>query len=155
MTDDGIVKLHPPVERAVTEAAALLRNARHEAVMWDTSEHMSFIEIQASLGPMPCPECCNTRDSVLIDLVSKDQFYRADGGEDIRPEISTADDPMIPHVEALVAKSKPISVCEYWQLNKAKMQAQQAYWEKWNSPGVDILLSHVAGHTALPPGCFR
>ena len=44
--DDGIVKPHPPVERAVKEAAALLRNAGHEVIIWDTSEHMGFIEIQ-------------------------------------------------------------------------------------------------------------
>ncbi|KAL2434585.1 Amidase 1 [Exophiala dermatitidis] len=128
--DDGIVKPHPPVERAVKEAAALLRNAGHEVIIWDTSEHMGFIEIQ-------------------------DQFYRADGGEDIRRDISAGGEPMIPHVEALVESSKAISVYEYWQLNKAKMLAQQAYNEKWTKSGVDVLLSPVAGHTALPHRCFR
>ncbi|KIW17130.1 hypothetical protein PV08_04321 [Exophiala spinifera] len=128
--DDRVVEPHPPVKRAVQEAAALLRNAGHEIVPWDTSEHMSFIEIQ-------------------------DQFYRADGGEDIRREIAAAGEPMLPHVEGLVASSKPISVYDYWQLNKAKVQAQQAYNRKWNKAGVDVLLSPVAAHTALPHRCFR
>ncbi|KAL6241221.1 hypothetical protein RBB50_011900 [Rhinocladiella similis] len=128
--NDGIVEPHPPVKRAVQEAAALFRNAGHEIVLWDTSEHMSFIEIQ-------------------------DQFYRADGGEDIRREIAGAGEPMLPHVEALVTSSRPISVYDYWQLNKAKVQAQQTYNRKWNSAGVDVLLSPVAAHAALPHRCFR
>ncbi|KIW39567.1 uncharacterized protein PV06_08169 [Exophiala oligosperma] len=130
IVDDGIVEPHPPVQRAVREAAALLRKAGHEIVPWDTSEHMSFIEIQ-------------------------DQFYRADGGEDIRREIAGAGEPMLPHVEALVASSKPISVYDYWQLNRAKVRAQQTYNTKWDDAGVDVLLSPVAGHAALPHGCFR
>ena len=48
--NDGIVEPQPPVKRAVQEAAALFRNAGHEIVLWDTSEHMSFIEIQVSFA---------------------------------------------------------------------------------------------------------
>jgi Asp-tRNA(Asn)/Glu-tRNA(Gln) amidotransferase A subunit family amidase len=98
-----------------------------------------------------------------------DQFYRADGGEDIRREVEAAGEPMIPHVAALVDSSKPISVYEYWQLSRQKIQAQESYNNKWNltaaQPGrtgslsqqqklpsrsVDVIISPIAPHTAVP-----
>lgn len=153
IVDDGIVEPHPPVQRAVREAAALLRKAGHEIVPWDTSEHMSFIEIQVSL--VVAVDKCRHAVAAGPHTQSQDQFYRADGGEDIRREIAGAGEPMLPHVEALVASSKPISVYDYWQLNRAKVRAQQTYNTKWDDAGVDVLLSPVAGHAALPHGCFR
>ncbi|GME48883.1 acetamidase [Neofusicoccum parvum] len=85
LVDDGVVKVHPPVERVVKEAAP------------------------------------------------KDQFYTADGGEDIRREVLAGGEPYIPHVEALVNRGQPISVYEYWQLNKLKHEQQKRYVDKWNT----------------------
>ena len=36
----------------------------------------------------------------------QDQFYRADGGEDINREVAVAGEPLIAHVDALVKSSK-------------------------------------------------
>ncbi|GME22307.1 acetamidase [Neofusicoccum parvum] len=112
LVDDGVVKVHPPVERVVKEAAP------------------------------------------------KDQFYTADGGEDIRREVLAGGEPYIPHVEALVNRGQPISVYEYWQLNKLKHEQQKRYVDKWNtvrSPSgrkVDLLLTPVMPHPAVPHrGC--
>lgn len=84
-------------------------------------------------------------------------FYTADGGEDIRREVEAGGEPFIPHVEALINRGKPISVYEYWQLNKRKLAAQKAYNDKWNSikspisgRTVDILLMPTMPHTAVP-----
>lgn len=142
--DDGVVKPHPEIEAAVRLAASWLKAAGHEVVIWDTSDHMDCI-------------------------VTMDQFYRADGGEDIRRDVEAAGEPMIPHVAALVGSSKPISVYEYWQLSRQKIRSQEAYNKKWNksaslthwtedgqqkqdqsSRPVDVLISPVAPHTAVP-----
>jgi amidase len=142
--DDGVVKPHPEIEAAVHLAADLLEAAGHEIIAWDTTDHMECIKIM-------------------------DQFYRADGGEDIRREVEAAGEPMIPHVAALVGSSKPISVYEYWQLSRQKIQAQEAYNNKWNESAaqrgraedrpnrqtqpsrcVDVIISPVAPHTAVP-----
>jgi Asp-tRNA(Asn)/Glu-tRNA(Gln) amidotransferase A subunit family amidase len=142
--DDGVVKPHPEIEAAVRLAADMLEAAGHEIVAWNTSDHMECIKIM-------------------------DQFYRADGGEDIRREVEAAGEPMIPHVAALVESSKPISVYEYWQLSRQKTEAQEAYNYKWNEtaaqPGrsespfqkqkflprsVDVIISPVTPHTAIP-----
>ncbi|KAJ5677486.1 Amidase [Penicillium maclennaniae] len=134
--DDGVVQVHPPIARALRELSDVLKAQGHEIVIWDTSDHAACIEIM-------------------------NLYYTADRGEDIRRDVATAGEPYIPHVEALVNRGKPISVYEYWQLNKRKMAAQKKYLDKWNavrSPSekpVDILLSPTLPHTAVPHGKFR
>lgn len=66
-------------------------------------------------------------------------------------------EPYLPHVKALVNRGKPISVYEYWQLNKRKLSAQKAYCDKWNSTKglvsgrpVDVILMPTMPHTAVP-----
>jgi amidase len=87
----------------------------------------------------------------------QDQYYTADGGEDIRRDVEAAGEPFIPHVEALVNKGRAISVYEYWQLNKQKLAAQKCYLDLWNSTKsaktgqpIDILLTPVMPHSAVP-----
>ena len=135
MYDDGVVKVHPPIERALYEMTQLLKSAGHEVLKWDSSLHADCIRVM-------------------------DQYYSADGCEDIRRDISASGEPLIPHVEGLFNRGEAISVYEYWQLNKQKIALQQAYYEKWNAvtgPSgrkVDVLLTPTMPHTALPHrGC--
>lgn len=134
--DDGVVRVHPPIERALLELSAKLKAAGHEIIPWDASEHLECIQIM-------------------------DLYYTADGGEDIRRDVEAAGEPFIPHVEALVNRGKPISVYEYWQLNKRKVAAQKRYLDKWNavrSPSgkpVDFLLAPTMPHTPVPHRCCR
>ena len=89
--------------------------------------------------------------------IGQDQYYTADGGEDIRRDVKAGGEPFIPHVEALVNKGNPISVYEYWQLNKKKLELQKRYLDLWNSTKseksgkpIDILLTPVIPHSAVP-----
>ncbi|RDW77691.1 hypothetical protein BP6252_05744 [Coleophoma cylindrospora] len=136
MMDDGVVKVHPPIERALNELAEKLKKAGHELVPWEPSLHQECIEIM-------------------------DKYYTADGGEDIRRAVQSGGEPFIPHVEKLINKGQPISVYEYWQLNKQKIAAQKQYLDKWNSVKgpvsgrvVDVLLTPTMPHPAVPhKGC--
>ncbi|KAJ5902467.1 hypothetical protein N7495_002995 [Penicillium taxi] len=136
IVDDGVVKVHPPIARALKELSAALIAQGHEVISWDTSDHATCISIM-------------------------DLYYTADGGEDICRDVKVAGEPFIPHVEALVNRGKPISVYEYWQLNKRKFATQKKYLDKWNtarSPSgkpVDILLSPAIPHTSVPHRKFR
>ncbi|KAJ5612364.1 hypothetical protein N7510_005558 [Penicillium lagena] len=129
--DDGVVRVHPPIARALDELSTALRNYGFELVTWDTSDHHEYIE--------------------LMDL-----YYTVDGAEDIRHDISQASEPMIPHVQQLVNRGKAVSVWEYWQLNKRKVKLQKQYLDKWNSvrspsgQKVDVLLSPALPHTSVP-----
>ncbi|KAE8323278.1 amidase signature domain-containing protein [Aspergillus sergii] len=129
--DDGVVRIHPPIERALRELSAKIQAKGHEVVIWDASDHHEYIQLM-------------------------DQYYTVDGGEDIRRDIAVAGEPFLPHVEALVNRSNAISIYEYWQLNKQKVALQKRYLDKWNairSPSgrpVDILLAPTTPHPAVP-----
>ena len=157
LVDDGVVKVHPPVERVVREVAAKLREAGHEVIDWDPSGHEECIRIMVSqthaLSPPYLP---------LTALSSQDQYYTADGGEDITRAVSAGGDPYLPHVSALVNRAPAIPVYEYWQLNRAKVAAQKAYLDKWRrirSPKsgreVDVLLTPTMPHSAVPHRACR
>ncbi|KAJ5166482.1 uncharacterized protein N7482_005263 [Penicillium canariense] len=134
--DDGMVKVHPPITRALQELSTALTAQGHEVVIWDIADHAGCIEIM-------------------------DLFYTVDGGEDIRRDMAVAGEPYLPHVEALVNRGQAISVYEYWQLNRRKRAAQKKYLDKWNavrSPSgkpVDVLLSPAMPHTSIPHRKFR
>lgn len=131
LRDDGVARPHPPVSRVLDEAVEALRSAGHTVIEWNADLH---------------PECIQVLD----------EFYTADGGEDIRKAIAAGGEPFIPHVEKLVNRGEAISVFEYWQLNRRKWALQQAYLEKWNSIRtsdgriVDALLTPPMPHTAVP-----
>ncbi|KAK0862137.1 hypothetical protein LTS02_007384 [Friedmanniomyces endolithicus] len=137
LVDDGVVRVHPPVERVVREVAAKLREVGHEVIDWDPSGHAECIRIM-------------------------DQYYTADGGEDITRAVSAGGDPFLPHVSALVNRAPAISGYQYWQLNRAKVAAQRAYLDKWRrirSPKsgreVDVLLTPTMPHSAVPHRACR
>ncbi|KAH7000845.1 amidase [Macrophomina phaseolina] len=131
MLDDGMVRVHPPIERVFRETVSRLRAAGHEVVDWDTTLNAECIAIM-------------------------DAYYTADGGEDIRRAVTEGGEPFLPHIQALIDRAPPISVYDYWQLNKRKVTVQQAYLDLWNSirsPSgrpVDILLVPTMPHTAVP-----
>lgn len=45
MVDDGIVKVHPPVERIVRDAAATLQAAGHKIMPWSSEGHAECIDV--------------------------------------------------------------------------------------------------------------
>ncbi|KAI1099659.1 amidase [Jackrogersella minutella] len=132
LTDDGVIRPHPPITRVLLSLVEKLRAAGHDIVEWNADLH---------------PECIQVMD----------EFYTADGGEDIRRDMEGGGEPYILHVEALVNRGQPISVYDYWQLNRRKVALQQAYLKKWNiikSPKsgkqVDVVLMPPMPHTAVP-----
>lgn len=45
LVDDGVVKIHPPIERALRDLKAKLQAAGHEVVPWGSSGHKECIDI--------------------------------------------------------------------------------------------------------------
>ncbi|KAH7041519.1 amidase [Microdochium trichocladiopsis] len=136
MVDDGMVKVHPPVERVFDEVCQKLEAAGHELIPWDTSLNADCIKLM-------------------------DAHYVVDGGEDIRRDVGAGGEPFLPHVQGLVERGPAISVYEYWQLNKRKKAAQAAYNQMWNamksSSGrpVDVLIVPTMPRTAVPHRALR
>ncbi|KAE8333041.1 acetamidase [Aspergillus sergii] len=136
--DDGIVKVHPPIARALEEVTTKLKQNGHEIITWDSSDHRSCVELM-------------------------DRYYAVDGFEDVLRDINAAGEPMIPHVQKLAdrAKEQQVSVYEYWQLNKKKHAMRQKFLQRWNamrSPSgkpLDVLLGPTTAHTAIPHRTLR
>lgn len=137
LLDDGVVQPHPCITRVVDSVTELLKQDGHDLIPWNAELHAECIEVM-------------------------DLYYTVDGGEDIRREVQAGGEPFIPHVERLVNRGQPISVYEYWRLNRRKKALRQSYHEKWNnlkSPSthrsVDILITPVMPHAAVPHQACR
>lgn len=52
LVDDGVVKVHPPIERVLRDLEAKLKAAGHDIVVWDSSHHRECIEIMVSKIPL-------------------------------------------------------------------------------------------------------
>ncbi|KAM0214729.1 hypothetical protein ACHAQD_008628 [Fusarium lateritium] len=136
LRDDGVVKPHPSISRVIENAVTALAADGHELVEWKPEFHAECIEVM-------------------------DAYFTVDGGEDIRREVEAGGEPFIPAVERLVNRGKPISVYDYWQLNKRKRELQQAYLEKWNNTlsakgkTVDAIITPVLPHSAVPHRSIR
>lgn len=48
LIDDGLVKVHPPVERIFRDLIVELKSAGHEIVEWDSSLHAECIKVMVS-----------------------------------------------------------------------------------------------------------
>lgn len=156
MLDDGVVGVHPPIKRVFCELVTRLKDAGHEVVEWDSSLNSKCIEIMVRY-PVPKPRISTQRLTISV----QDEYYSADGGEDIRRAVATGGEPFVPQIQAFVDRGPPISVFQYWQLNKRKVQTQQAYHDMWDSlrspfgRPVDVLLAPTMPHTAVPHGSCR
>jgi amidase len=70
--------------------------------------------------------------------------------------LAAGGEPVLPNIQAFIDRATPISVYEYWQLNRKKVAAQRAYQAMWSSMQsksgrpVDLLLVPAMPHTALP-----
>ncbi|UZP46142.1 hypothetical protein NXS19_013954 [Fusarium pseudograminearum] len=135
--DDGVVKPHPTIARMIEEAVATLEAGGHEVIEWKPDFHAECIEVM-------------------------DAYFTVDGCEDIRRDVEAGGEPFIPAVKRLIDRGKPISVFEYWQLNKRKRQLQQAYLEKWNKAissktgrVIDALITPTLPHAAAPHNSIK
>lgn len=134
--DDGVARPHPPITRVLQHAVDTLRSAGHEVIEWNSDLHMDCVQ--------------------LMDL-----YYTADGGQDIRSAVEAGGEPFIPHVEKLVNRGAPISVYDYWQLNRRKWELQNSYLKKWDSirtkdgRTVDAVIMPPMSHTSVPHGNCR
>jgi len=127
--DDGVVKPHPPVTRAMKELSAKLSSIEGiEVVDWTPYKHDRAWEIVASL-------------------------YFADGGAEETEAINASGEPWRPLSE-FVLKENPYvrthKISELWKWVTAREQYRSEYAEVLNKSGVDVILCPV-GPGAAPP----
>ncbi|KAK9450781.1 amidase signature domain-containing protein [Limtongia smithiae] len=136
MRDDGVVRVHPPIERTLNEAVAKLRAAGHEVVEWSQPDlHQNLVPILNS-------------------------FYSADGGVDVKTDVGKMGEPFMPYVYKMVNRGPPITINEYWHNLVLKRELQKEYNDRWNASGaltesgepIDFILAPGCQYTAVPLG---
>jgi hypothetical protein len=81
-----------------------------------------------------------------------DEFYRADGGADVRSAIEASGENYIEHCQKLFGPqmaANAIDLPSYWKLVVEKRKIQKAYLDRWNNAGLDLILSPVMPHVAV------
>ncbi|KAK7708812.1 hypothetical protein SLS57_008873 [Botryosphaeria dothidea] len=139
MWDDGVVKPHPPVLRAMKELVDKLKVAEGvEVVEWKPYKHDLAWEIIASL-------------------------YFSDGGREEAAAIDASGEPWRPLSTFILKENKhvpkePYSVTDIWRLTRLREQYRTEYSQQWNETAtegdgtgmVDVILCPV-GPGAAPP----
>ncbi|KLJ09097.1 hypothetical protein EMPG_15479 [Blastomyces silverae] len=129
--DDGVVKPHPPILRALREVANACRNAGMQVVDWVPLNH-----------------------SKAWDIISA--LYFTDGGEDALSSINASGEPILPLTKFIIHEQptvKPHTIAEFWKLSLERDSYREAYAKHWSATAtsptgeVDLILSPVG------PGC--
>ncbi|KAJ5248225.1 Amidase [Penicillium chrysogenum] len=114
LVDDGVVKVQPPIARAMREVIDSLKAAGHDVFEWDASSH-----------------------SYAYELWAKAIF--SDGGEGCRRQIEKTGEPLIEGM--LVGKPEDtLTTSQTHQLNADKYNFESAYLDRWVSSDIDALI---------------
>lgn len=139
--DDGVVKPHPPVIRAISEVVSKLKESPNiEVVDWKPYKHDEAWEIIASL-------------------------YFCDGGREETEAVDGAGEPWRPLSKFIIKDNhfvKPMSIDEVWKMTMRREEYRNAYAQVWMETAsgvgpdgsregmVDVILCPV-GPGAAPP----
>jgi amidase len=123
--DDGMVKVQPPIERAVHEVIEKLKAAGHEVVQWDISSH---------------------REGQRLWL----KAVLADGGRRFRKLCEQSDEPL---VEGMLVGTEEdrLDVDEANQVSNDRLAYQKSYMRRWMDSGIDALIMPVQPWVGFPP----
>ncbi|KAG2421812.1 hypothetical protein HFD88_005788 [Aspergillus terreus] len=115
--DDGVVKPHPPVTRALHHAASRLRAAGIRVVDWTPHAHAHGWDIVSAL-------------------------YFPDAAASQRALLAASGEPALPLTEWAFsyARPAPLTVAENWELNAARDAYRDEYQALMRARGVDFIL---------------
>ncbi|KAL5391054.1 hypothetical protein DPSP01_001545 [Paraphaeosphaeria sporulosa] len=128
LTDDGVVRPHPPILRALSALAEKLK-------------HVPGVEVVPF-----APLAHDTAWTIISSL------YFADGGSEESSAIEASGEPWRPLSKFILHENKNVkklSIAEMWDLTAQRDAYRTAYAEHWEDSGIDVLLCPV-GPGAAP-----
>lgn len=137
VVDDGVVRVQPPIARAMREVIHALRAAGHEG-MYQTPHafSQSFNPLQSLTIPKVIEWDASTHNHAYA-LWEKAIF--SDGGEACRKKTEMTGEPLI---EGMLVGSpeNTLTTSETHQLNADKYAYESFYLDRWVSSGIDGLI---------------
>ncbi|KAJ5151618.1 hypothetical protein N7492_009913 [Penicillium capsulatum] len=125
VVDDGVVKVQPPVTRAVKKVITALRDAGHEVFEWNASSHGHCYEMW-------------------------ERGILSDGGFNARKTSTLSGEPLIEGM--LVGTDKDLlDTPQLHQLQFEKAKYEREYLKQWTDSGVDALIMPVTPWVGYPP----
>ncbi|KZT09017.1 general amidase [Laetiporus sulphureus 93-53] len=152
MWDNGVVKPHPPLFRAMRMVKDALEAAGHTVIDWEVHRHLEIYE--------------NT-----------ERIFAADDAHDYLTECARSGEPLIqtmspdtdaheyaldePFARTVVGERRHLSAYELWQLHREKRALRKSHLDHWEATvartdtgrPVDAIISPVAPYAACPHGC--
>ncbi|KAH6649192.1 amidase [Truncatella angustata] len=139
LSNDGLVRPHPPVARGVQLTVDAARRAGHKVIEWKPPSHL------------------------LGGWIGGDILYAAT--YDVHDALKLSGEPLLQSLEPLFGKKKPnptMSLQEYYELMTRFREYQDQYAEYWESTKslsgtgrpVDGIIAPVAPHAAVRHNCF-
>ncbi|PCH33164.1 general amidase [Wolfiporia cocos MD-104 SS10] len=152
MPDNGIIKPHPPVLRAVREVREALEAAGHTVIEWEPHRHLEIYEVG-------------------------ERIFAADDAQDYISECALSGEPLIqtmspetdahkyaldePFARTIVGERRHLSVYELWKLHEEKRALRKSSLDHWEATAsktgtgrpVDAIIAPVEPYTACPHGC--
>ncbi|KAI0669931.1 general amidase [Trametes maxima] len=146
MWDEGSIKPHPPILRALAITQKALEAAGHKVIEWKSLKHADYVAI--------------ARSNFLADG-SQDYNSCLTTGE---PLINSMDPNADPNdIPAFRIPRQPLTAFQIWQLNKEKRALRKELLDRWEATAsetgtgrpIDVLICPAAPYAAVPHGQTR
>ncbi|KAF7762070.1 hypothetical protein Agabi119p4_8663 [Agaricus bisporus var. burnettii] len=148
--DDGMVRPHPPVLRALETARGALTRAGHKVIDWDPAGLAEVNNVASKLWGS-----VGKQDSLAVTSLSGEHLITT-----MRPEVEDLE-----NLFELPSRYKALNLTafEFWQVNVLQRQLRQEYLDRWRETAnvtgtgrpVDAIIAPVAPYAAMPHGQHR
>lgn len=149
--DNGVVRPHPPLQRALAMTKAALEADGHKVIDWEPHRQIEIYQ-------------------------NSETIYAADGGHDLRVQCELSGEPLIQTMsptedahptplserlnQTLVGEPVHRSAYDLWQLHKKKRELRKSHLDHWEKTvertgtgrPIDAIIAPVAPYTAVPHG---
>ncbi|KAG8894912.1 hypothetical protein FRB99_000916 [Tulasnella sp. 403] len=131
MVDNGVIRPHPPVRRAINMVAEALRDAGHTVIEWENYLHMDIYttsgDILVADGGKDYRAVCSVSGEPLLTSMTPEL-----DGNDFHPWDPHPDFLDEPLISLLRSEGEgALSAYELWQLHKRKRQLRKEYLDHW------------------------
>jgi amidase len=159
LKDDGVVKPHPPVARAVDMVISAIKRAGYQVSEWSPPSHIEGIRL------VVCYPSSYFTSLRKVLTGEKNEVYILDGGHDVHSAFRLSGETVADQIASMYGRtpSTEKSASQIAAINIEKRNYQKKYLEYWNSTSeltdtgrpVDAFIMPVAAIAAARPNLYN